>query len=136
MYSDTNCAVCIGPVVKNRGFIGVFYCIKGVHCATMEHSEFRFIALSELVVPRPSFLICVKPGHGYTTGLIPPPLGNQLFKQAHMWRNHAVDSELLCGGYTLPARPELHVCGRNPFGQDISTNVKVFPPNTFTNLQE
>lgn len=45
VFNDTNSRECIGPVVKNRSFIGVFYNIKGVHCATIERSKSRFIGL-------------------------------------------------------------------------------------------
>lgn len=61
-------------VVKNRTYMRCFYCIEGVHNTPIESSEFRFIGLVlELVVRGPSFLICVKPGHGYTTSLPPHP---------------------------------------------------------------
>lgn len=66
-----NTGVC---VVKNRTYMRPFYCIEGMHNTPIESSEFRFIGLVlELVVRGPSFLICVKPGHGYTTSLPPPP---------------------------------------------------------------
>lgn len=77
-------------VVKNRTYMRRFYCIKGVHNTPIESSEFRFIGLVlELVVRGPSFLICVKPGHGYTTSLPPHPPpphppSNHQFKQGQM----------------------------------------------------
>lgn len=64
----------------------------------------------------PSLLICVKPGHGYTTSLILPPAGNHQFKQAQMWDNQSVDSDLVCGGYTLPESLKLHDCRGKTFG--------------------
>lgn len=99
-------------VVKNRTYMRCFYCIEGVHNTPIESSEFRFIGwVLELVVRGPSFLICVKPGHGYTTSLPPPPPpppSNHQYKQGQMWDNQTVDSDLLCGGYTLPTSPTLH----------------------------
>lgn len=58
----------VSAVAENRRFIGGVLrrggCALGSYRLQGQLYRFR---LSELVVLEPSFSICVKPGHGYTT---------------------------------------------------------------------